>query len=352
MPSISLCMIVKNEEQVLARCLDSVADLMDEIIIVDTGSTDATKAIARKYTDKVYDFKWIGDFSAARNFSFSKATMDYIYAPDADEMLDAENHKRFSQLKSCLFPEIEIVQMWYVTEDENNTVMNVKREYRPKLFKRLRTFTWIDPVHETVRTEPVVFDSDVEILHKPVSMHGTRDFEICAKTYEREGKLSPKLQSMYAKELLKCGDASDIEKAAPLFVKTWQEDPLSDAGREAACVLARQARLADDGASLMKYALRDMLEKPCAEICYELGQYYEARRDYDEAIVWYQNAVYETSCILDVEAGGKRSLQGLVNCYQELLYAMGQFADAKEVCELQLTHYKTELANWKMPEQL
>ena len=56
MITVSLCMIVKNEEQVLARCLDSIKDLMDEIIIVDTGSTDKTKEIAGKYTDKVYDF--------------------------------------------------------------------------------------------------------------------------------------------------------------------------------------------------------------------------------------------------------------------------------------------------------
>ena len=91
MISISLCMIVKNEEKVLSRCLDSLKGLMDEIIIVDTGSTDRTKEIARQYTDKVYDFFWCEDFAAARNFSFSKATMEYIYAPDADEYLDETN---------------------------------------------------------------------------------------------------------------------------------------------------------------------------------------------------------------------------------------------------------------------
>ena len=57
MVTISLCMIVKNEEAVLARCLDSIADLVDEIIIVDTGSTDRTKEIASYYTDKIYDFE-------------------------------------------------------------------------------------------------------------------------------------------------------------------------------------------------------------------------------------------------------------------------------------------------------
>ena len=80
MITVSLCMIVKNEEKVLERCLDTIADLVEEIIIVDTGSTDATKKLARRYTEKVYDFQWVDDFSAARNFAFSKAQMEYIYS--------------------------------------------------------------------------------------------------------------------------------------------------------------------------------------------------------------------------------------------------------------------------------
>ena len=352
MATISLCMIVKNEEQVLARCLDSVADLMDEIIIVDTGSTDRTKEVAARYTDQIYDFTWIGDFSAARNFSFSKATMEYIYAPDADEVLDAENRARFLDLKNCLLSEIEIVQMWYVTE-AFNTVMNVKRELRPKLFKRLRTFTWIDPVHETVRLDPVVFDSDIEIQHKPLAVHGGRDFEICERFYARDGKLSPKLRKMYAKELLKCGELTDFERAYGFFTGEWEKDPMAEAGREAACVLAHLARLQGNGAELMKYALRDMLDTPCAEICYELGCYYKDSMDYDEAIVWYQNAVSETECILDVEAGGRKSLQGIVDCYEALLASEKKSAQKEmvEAYEQQLATYRETLANWQMQDR-
>ena len=93
--SISLCMIVKNEEDVLARCLDSAAPIADEIIIVDTGSEDKTTEIALSYTDKVYRFKWCDDFAAARNFSFSKATMEYCMWLDADDVITEDNLKLF-----------------------------------------------------------------------------------------------------------------------------------------------------------------------------------------------------------------------------------------------------------------
>ena len=139
MITISLCMIVKNEESVLERCLDSLKGLMDEIIIVDTGSTDKTKEIALRYTDKVYDFKWCDDFSAARNYASSFATCEYIYTADADEVLDEENRRGFMQLKEALMPQIDIVQMLYSGQYESNTVYNFNEEYRAKLFKNHHT---------------------------------------------------------------------------------------------------------------------------------------------------------------------------------------------------------------------
>lgn len=93
MISISLCMIVKNEEAVIGRCLDSVQEIADEINIVDTGSVDKTKDIAARYTDRIFDFKWIDDFAAARNFSFQQATSDYILWLDADDVFTKKDQE-------------------------------------------------------------------------------------------------------------------------------------------------------------------------------------------------------------------------------------------------------------------
>lgn len=70
--TISLCMIVRDEENTIARCLEAVENIVDEIIIVDTGSVDQTKEIVGKYSSNIYKFSWIDDFAAARNFSFQK----------------------------------------------------------------------------------------------------------------------------------------------------------------------------------------------------------------------------------------------------------------------------------------
>ncbi|WP_175073648.1 glycosyltransferase [Terribacillus sp. AE2B 122] len=92
-PFLSLCMIVKNEGKVLERCLQSVADHVDEIIIADTGSTDNTKEIAGKFNAKIYDYTWSNDFSAARNFAAEKANGEWILVLDADEYVSEENLK-------------------------------------------------------------------------------------------------------------------------------------------------------------------------------------------------------------------------------------------------------------------
>lgn len=98
---LSLCMIVKNEEEHLPRCLKSVQGVVDEIIVVDTGSSDRTVAIAEGFDAKVYHFPWTGDFSAARNFSLDKATGDWIIFLDADEELVEGDGPKLRELITC-----------------------------------------------------------------------------------------------------------------------------------------------------------------------------------------------------------------------------------------------------------
>jgi glycosyltransferase involved in cell wall biosynthesis len=90
-PKISLCMIVKNEERYLDNCLKSVKDVVDEIVIVDTGSEDRTVEIAKNYTDKVYFHPWKNSFSEARNHYLKYAAGDWIFQIDADEELVRED---------------------------------------------------------------------------------------------------------------------------------------------------------------------------------------------------------------------------------------------------------------------
>ena len=95
-------MIVKNEELVLERCLNSVKNLVDEIIIVDTGSIDNTKDIAKRFTKNVLDYEWVHDFSKARNFAFSKATSKYILWLDADDIVPQKTIKELIKIKNNL----------------------------------------------------------------------------------------------------------------------------------------------------------------------------------------------------------------------------------------------------------
>lgn len=319
MITISLCMIVKNEEQVLARCLDSIKDLMDEIIIVDTGSTDRTKEIARKYTDKIYDFEWIDDFSAARNESFKYATMDYIYVADADEVLDEENRQKFKLLKEAMLPEIDIVQMYYRNQLSNGTVYNFDKEYRPKLYKRLRQFQWIEPVHEMVQLDPVIYDSEIEIDHMPLSNHSRRDFGLFVNYFRKNKRLSKRLHHMYTMELYISSQDESFVEAIDICEATMNDPTRSmDELKEAMVILEHAYRIKGDDYNFLKVITKDMASRPSAETCCELGEYFYEKEDYNEACIWYLNAMEEAESILSIKASGEFPCSRLIECYSKL----------------------------------
>ncbi len=319
MITISACLIVKNEEKILARCLDCLVGVADEIVIIDTGSTDNTKEIAARYTDKVYDFAWIDDFAAARNYSFSKATMDYIYVADADEVIDDENQLKIRNLKQAILPEIDIVQMKYANQLQYNTTYNYDMEYRPKLYKRLRNFTWVDPIHESVALEPIIYDSDITILHLPDSNHASRDFSTFQKAINRGEKLSKKLNAMYARELFIAGKPEDFIDAEAYFEQLAEEILSYDELKIIQCVLTKCGRLKNDIQQFFKYALKNVAgEKASSEVCYEVGEYFFELNDYMEASIWYYNAAYETESELNIHYCGDYPLRKLSECYRKL----------------------------------
>ena len=139
--TLSLCMIVRNEEQALPKCLESVKGLVDELIVVDTGSTDATVDIAKRFGAKVYTFAWIDDFSAARNVSLKYATGDWILWLDADDVLPRKYHATIRRLLSLPKDHAFYFRLENVGGDESVC-------YQLRLFPNLPGVTYVMPVHE------------------------------------------------------------------------------------------------------------------------------------------------------------------------------------------------------------
>ena len=145
---ISLCMIVKNEEKYLPRCLNSIKDIVDEIIIVDTGSIDKTVEIAENFVAKVYHYKWNNSFSEARNESLKYANNDWILIMDADDEFCNEDKEKFKELLNDTMDKtsvyfFETLNYCGSTVDSNNISVNLN----PRVFKNNYGFKYEGEVH-------------------------------------------------------------------------------------------------------------------------------------------------------------------------------------------------------------
>lgn len=163
---ISLCMIVKNEEQHLEQCLNSVKNCVDEIIIVDTGSTDRTIEIAKKFDAKIFEYKWNNDFSAARNFGLEKATNELILYLDADEKLTSDSQKELNDLKKRILTKAYNCKIININNHTNRpSVMNY-----PRIFPNLNSIRFEGKIHEQIifslnKNHIEIQQSDIEIIH-------------------------------------------------------------------------------------------------------------------------------------------------------------------------------------------
>ncbi|WP_052487339.1 glycosyltransferase family 2 protein [Gordoniibacillus kamchatkensis] len=159
---LSLCMIVKNEENTLAHCLDSVQGIADEIVIVDTGSTDRTKEIAYRYTNHVYDFVWNNNFSAARNEAIGRATAQWILVMDADEYLQpgqGEMIRMFLKQHEIKGPTGVIVKILNGQGETPQSITSFVESTGLRIFTNHFGIKYERPIHEQLRTEVVSLTS-------------------------------------------------------------------------------------------------------------------------------------------------------------------------------------------------
>ena len=144
---ISACTIAKNEEKNIARSIESYKNYVDEIIIVDTGSTDNTVNIAESLGAKVFNFEWINDFSAARNFAIEQATGDWILFLDADEWIkDNQGEKLQSIIKTAVNNELSAVSFRMYNLNDDGTIDDIIPSLR--LFENKPNIRYIRKIHE------------------------------------------------------------------------------------------------------------------------------------------------------------------------------------------------------------
>jgi glycosyltransferase involved in cell wall biosynthesis len=283
-------MIVKNEEKHIARCLDSVAELVDEIIIIDTGSTDRTVEIVSNYTSKVYTYPWEDDFSKARNYSFSKASMDYCMWMDADDILEETERDKFLQLKQSLASDIDIVMMKYNTSFDEAGKPSFSY-FRERWIRNCAEYCWIGAVHEVIPPKGRIIYSDVAVCHKKM---GAGDPDRNLKIYQKmiaDGKpLEPRQQYYYGRELYyhkQYKEAVSVLEEFLLSAEGWIENKI-----EACSICANCYNQLGQEESALLSLLRSMsFDLPRAELCCEIGKYFLEHGNYHNAIYWYETAL-------------------------------------------------------------
>ncbi len=166
MAVLSLSMIVKNEEKFLRDCLESIKNIVDEIVIVDTGSLDRTIDIAKEYTSNIFSFNWVNDFSAARNYSLSKCTGEWILYLDADERLE---EKSLDETKKIIEQKENLAVRCLVKSIDDEYGRDNSMTF-PRLFRNHPQLRFTGKVHEQIEASIKslgykLVDSGIEIIH-------------------------------------------------------------------------------------------------------------------------------------------------------------------------------------------
>ncbi len=281
--TISLAMIVKDEEDVLARCLDSIKDYVDEIVIVDTGSKDKSIEIAKSYTKNFYTFKWIDDFAAARNFSFSKCTKDFILWMDADDIILPEDAQKMKNL-DLFDKEIVIFDYIYSHDEYGNSESTVPRE---RLLRRSLDLKWINEIHEVIPLSRPYFISDIKTHHYRKSGTSERNLAILERIVKKDKKNDPRNEYYLAKEYY---HSNKIESSIKCFKKYLKnKDGWWENRYEAMCYLAKCYLSKNMITEFKKWIFEGLkLEERTAEPYFLMGDYYFNHQEWEKAIHWYK----------------------------------------------------------------
>jgi len=302
--SVSLAIIVRNSAAVIGRCLESLKGLPDEIIIVDTGSTDNTKEIVNSFMDdglivKLYDFKWINDFSAARNFAFSKCTKDWIFWVDSDDIVNPFEKRKIENLDLAHTDKDQILFLYDYAQDAKGETLSTF--YRERMLRRSANPTWKGKIHEYI---PAANYSREQIIitHKRQSGDSAeRNIKLLrsAIEFEEDKELLARYYYYIGKELYDVKDwpaykNQDYEKKAMAYFAKflsmgglcWWEDAAI-----AALLLAKYYYAIDEDL-FMEYLLKAIkIDSTRAEPYYYMGIFYSDRQRWEQAIPWYSMCV-------------------------------------------------------------
>ena len=215
--TLSVCLIVKNEEPVLARCLSCAEQIADELIVVDTGSTDRSVEIAKQFTSKVCLHPWQDSFAEARNYAYSKATCDYMMWLDADDVISDENIARFLKLKHTMPEDTDVVFTFYRTPVEDGIGTYILRD---RIIRRSLNPKCIGDAHEAIPIQPgwkCLYATDITIFHKKEYVNDPdRNMNIFKKVIRERPDMNAFDKANYCKELVIAGEH---EKAYKVFLE-------------------------------------------------------------------------------------------------------------------------------------
>lgn len=288
--TLSLSMIVKNESEVLGRALETARIYADEIVVVDTGSTDDTVEIAKNYTDRVYTYDWCDDFAAARNFALSKCTGDYWMWLDADDRVPFSTAKSLARYFRKLDRGTDIVMLPYVLETDSFG-KPIYSFYRERIIRNRPDFVWFGRVHEAVALHGNIVRAPYSVLHaKPENRAtGTRNLDIYKKMISGGARLEPRELYYYARELY---HNNEISAAADAFTEFIKLPNGFAANKIDACLMSARcySRMGDKAAAYgalfdsFRYGL------PTGEVCCEIALTFFADNDYKSAAYWFERA--------------------------------------------------------------